>query len=267
VNVDVNVSRVWRNKLLTEDHWEPDPNIERRPGLYGGQWMRCIETNNRAWEKPQVHTPGKPRCVREKVASDLAYELELPVPPVLLRFAQVDPYGLLPKCLSLRCSSKQPELSDLFDVSKANGGKPDLLSFFKSSIPPTGIAAFHAWLGNEDWKNPRNILVSHEATPGAEGLLFIDFAESLSWTENNQVGFARISLPPFYQHFVARNETIDVALQIQALSEVTIRGIVNRVPDQFIDGPARELLISGLLARKESLLPAFEEWYPKLVEG
>src|SRR5262245_48887605 len=95
---------IWRSRVLSAHNWEIVADIPADPGEAGGHWVRCTETKRTAWLKPLLRSVDKPHAAREKIAADLACDLQLPVPPVLLHHWTMQGTGRLePVCLSLVC--------------------------------------------------------------------------------------------------------------------------------------------------------------------
>lgn len=219
--------------------------------------MRCVETSRIAWMKPDYHDPNEPKPAREKIASDLAYELGLPVPPVLLHRAK----GGVLSCLSLVCHDIRFELGDLYDSTKPDIGLPaSIVECISKANSLADIVALDAWLYNWDRVNLRNTLVAIEHS-GAE-LQFLDFGFAMRWKETNLTDFRSVSLPPVLSQMRNEAATRRMAERISDLPTEIVTSIVGRVPSDFLSDSARQLLLKGLLSRKEMLLPAFSAWYP-----
>jgi hypothetical protein len=263
--MNATIARVWRGLPVSADDWERDGTQVARPGEAGGFWMKCTQTGRFAWAKPATNDPGQPRAAREKIASDLAHELGLSVPPVLLHRlpSPNDSSAILPICLSLACYPKQHQLGDLFDCSREDGGtKPALHQFFGNFASLSEIAAFDAWLANED-RGEQNILLGYEERPGAAGeLLFVDFAYSMRWDSTTLNTFGLHVNRPFYRNYIKREATVQAAEKISKLPDEEIHAIVDRIPNDFIAEGARRLLVEGVISRKNLLCGAFTSWYP-----
>jgi hypothetical protein len=70
------LAAVWRHNPMTADAWRPD--------LYSAEGDGFLVTSGaaRGYAKPFQKAPnGRPYAAHEKIASDLAFDLGLPVPP------------------------------------------------------------------------------------------------------------------------------------------------------------------------------------------
>jgi len=80
------VADAWRKEMLTSLAWSSPGNPGEAGGQAQGFFVKCGALTGFAKPSKQPNEPadGPPRAVHEKIASDLAFDLGLPVPPVVL---------------------------------------------------------------------------------------------------------------------------------------------------------------------------------------
>lgn len=255
--MDATVTRTWRDVIVSAHDWE-SAGPPAKPGAMGGSFMRCRQTQRVAWFKPAASASGNRMLAREKIASDLAHELKLPVPSVLL-LRNCGEEGLVERgCLSLVRHHEQPELADVLPGS--TNMSPALKSLFAAYLD-SRIIAFDAWIGNRDRGSARNTVIGYENGEPPE-ILFIDYALSMDWTCANRTAISRVELPEPLDEFFKPEGVIEGARQISELADDRILSIVSRIPDDFMDRTARDLLASDLIERRQLVLRAANAWYP-----
>jgi hypothetical protein len=91
------VAAEWRKHAVSPYVWKPSPDqVGVITGEAGGYRVQSDEFPRMAYLKPANPNPDEPvrsRAAREKIASDLAYELHLAVPPALLTTRENPPAG------------------------------------------------------------------------------------------------------------------------------------------------------------------------------
>jgi hypothetical protein len=188
-----------------------------------------------------------PRAAHEKIASDLAHALGIPVPPVLL---WEDPNDSERFAISAR-AFRQPLTWDQ--------AKPFLTPEFVSNAAPILAAGFvfHAWIGDSDHAgNVGNVLIDAESTPELPGLAFIDHAFSMTYEWKNVDG----PCTALSSYYISRAEMpedaiADAVLRVQTVSSEAIREIVGRIPAIYLPEP-RATLIDECLRRRQALISA-----------
>jgi hypothetical protein len=223
-----------------------------------------------AYLKPTKDEPNHPRAAYEKIASDLAYEVELSVPPVVL-YVRPDPQPGQAKevALSLLVASQVFPWGELFDFGTLDGGlgaKRALHQILKFVFSVgAGLVAFDAWLGNTDRNNPNNVILAREEnTLGT--LYFLDFSNSMDfnggWSGGNDLVFSTVGLPPAFAMSLDGDRVREGAERISSIPDSKVREIVTRIPDDFLAPDRRGALSDNLVARKAILLEEFPRWYP-----
>src|SRR5438876_922546 len=75
----------WRSELFTTYSWQIHPGRTFAAGEAGGLLLTCPQVPNGGWMKP-ANVKQAEECIAatEKICADIARDLKLPVPPVLL---------------------------------------------------------------------------------------------------------------------------------------------------------------------------------------
>jgi len=184
------------------------------------------------------------RAAHEKIASDLAYHLGLPVPPVILwdrgedceseRYVSVSAWAFSP---ALSWQEAQDQLTDAL----------------KSQAAPivSAMLAFETWISAEDRKSD-HLLVNLTEPDSRLQLAFIDYAYCMSkvWNSPDVPVRAVPSYVPVKQDDAATSET---AGKICRFDEDTLRQIVNRIPESYLSEAKRQTIISNLLSRSRKI--------------
>jgi hypothetical protein len=210
--------------------------------------------------KPREAKRVWPRAAIEKICSDLAYELKLPVPPVTLWRAS--------KKLKLPVSLLAVSLIP-FDSATAWGAieeDPDYVEHLLPHLraPSSALVAFDTWVGNRDRKNVGNLLFSEEES-GVVRVAYIDFSESLFFSASSSspdnIGPVR-AYPDASQLDVQVLESTIGA--IERLPSSIIKEIVIRVPDDFLAATQKQRILGGLLKRQSTLRSSLVTFFGEL---
>lgn len=176
----------WRGLVELAGEWAKSSNQGgglfevARDGEAGGFFVSLgAYPERRAYLKPLKRQPAHRRAAREKIAADLACEVGLCVPPVLLtengkttdaeRFAAV---SLVMYPIQISWGAIDDRLAR---------GEP---AEFAPMLPRLPTAASHAlafdtWVGQSDHISPSNIVFGFESGRAHEGrLVFLDYAYS-----------------------------------------------------------------------------------------
>ena len=234
----------WNCTAETSDHWtdleladstESKPRkVQNQDGLLGVA-------------KPGIKRPdGVARAAHEKITSDLAYHLGLPVPPVILwdrgtniddtaeRYTGISAWAF-PQPLSWDKAVKQ--LSENMQNS--------------ASASLSAMYTFETWITATDRK-PAHILVYLEDEDESVRLAFIDYAYSMTYqwkSENAPAGTSQwcLELP---KDTGAIQEIVD---KIEALDDEVISTIVSRVPETYLTPSQSNLIIQNLGCRRHKI--------------
>jgi hypothetical protein len=233
--------------------WVPDPAIVAQPGVEGGFWVTVPPY--RGYAKPlaggRVNPHLHPVAALEKIASDLAYEVSLPVPPVAL-WQRTNATANEPKHHAVSAPPFEQVLR-WGEITKVAGVYAAVAPLVVDAL--SAIVAFDTWLQCEDHAgNPGNLLISTEAGPPAKAHIApIDYSYSMihKWRGSYRDNF----VAPMYDNTLVANiavvrEAIDA---ICGVSDHTIDRIVSRLPDPFISATDKARIIEGLEYRRDHL--------------
>lgn len=252
---------IWRSQFETTETWTLRPDLGSLTGAASSYWVSSVSTVGVA--KPL--RPGPiPFAAIEKIASDLAFDLGLPVPPVTLWDRTPQSNG---DCQYVAISAvpfSQPrEWGKIRDDPSLAGIVDGIRQ--KLSATASAMCVFDAWVHNTDHNNhPGNLLISLGTDP-AETLhvAYIDYAHSLahSWPANEWAG---LYCPQVYdpQVQVDRGAMSATIGRIRDLSEANVRDVVERLPDHFVASAQKLNIINGLVDRQRRLNDILNVHYP-----
>lgn len=144
-----------------------------------------------------------------------------------------------------------------------HGGPPGT-EILRQRLPAAAAEgfAFDTWVGQTDHADhhPHNIvfgyvLADDPTQPPIEAeYVFLDFAMALGWGGLWEADGAKtMGIAPFPPTMIAAIDTIalgGILDRIENTSESTISEIVNRIPDDFLAPEQREVIATGLIARR-----------------
>jgi hypothetical protein len=198
-----------------------------------------------------------PAAALEKIAADLAFDLSLPVPPVVL----VDGTKVGGKCAAAALSRyTHPKMLSCADAERL----PETNSLWHRVRRMTakawsGMFAFDLWLGNEDRENMENLLIGSDPNddPPRQELVFIDYGRSMVGGGWRQKRVRETLSPPNLATSLASSADmtviLEVADQIARVPDGSIREIVNRIPVEFLSTQDKDVITDGLLSRRDRL--------------
>jgi hypothetical protein len=208
----------------------------------------------------------------EKIASDLAHDLGVDVPPVIL----TDPPSGWAASSREVCASlviynfqlhwggsqhgvKLPPGSAVKDDPNLHARAALLRQttwgrMVAEAIPVAAARAFvfDAWVDQPDHNHPSNIvwgLDTHD--PSRHGLCFFDYEMALG-----AGGWGPVAPVPFPEELLAgmdRREVAATVARVQGFAPETIHAIVDRVPSRFMNAARKTDVIQHLTARREHL--------------
>lgn len=203
-----------------------------------------------------------PRAAHEKIAADLAFELGLPLPPVLLhRWPGAPPQG----DQRFVAISLQPFLN----VHKWQHieAVPALAQEMKLELRPvaSALVPFDTWLDNGDRPNSGNLIVSKDATDLTKPLrvAYIDYSNSMicEWRNRAHTDIPVRPIYPTDQKDADVNVMECILKRIETVDAATINGIVNRIPNDFAAPAVRAQILGGLLHRQSRVRAVLKTVY------
>jgi len=247
--------RSWRTDLFTAEAWQNDPGATFNPGEAGGYRVLTASAPYGAYLKPtRVCDDDNPRAANEKIVADLAFELGFSVPPVLLYRRPAPPAGEETRCcLSLVMYPEQYEWGLLWDIS---GLSVPVRAIIRGSISRySDTLALDLLIGQTDRNNARNVILGVDGMDLADSaFLFLDHAYTLNYGNRwSGVGWQNIDMVPIPQLFrdsLTGGRVREGAGKIAALSDETVAGIVQRIPDDYMTATHKNIVIAGLIGRK-----------------
>lgn len=255
------IRRIWAETVISPDRWIVEAAGSRpQRGEAAGSWVRHELDGTRAYMKPKQHNAQHCRAANEKLASDLAFQIGANVPPVVL-YVRPDQVGGDERFV---CISMTPAGACFGFADIPKPWTPPVETRIAEAVAELGAEiALDAWLDNRDRNNEGNILWAPDETPR---IFFIDFANSTGygncWENNQFQQFHRLTLPCGLQRFLIRGKVDAAVDRILALQPDVIRGIVNRLPDDFMPPAMRAATADRLMWRKEHLRHNQAQWYP-----
>jgi hypothetical protein len=209
----------------------------------------------RATAKPGCKLNHVRHAAHEKIASDLAVLLDLPIPPVTLYHLP----GALPDCPHKKkpgdpyvAISAWPFLS--FEewgdriLNKMTPAQKESLR-----APISAMWVFDSWISAQEDRGAKHTLVNNLLGNNLVGLAFIDYAFSLSkfWTTDNSPQVAA----PWWFPNIQKDDTVVryVADKLHGLGDADVAHVVNRVPAEWLpDGP-KPVIVNNLVSRKAGI--------------
>ena len=189
--------------------------------------LSCVSDKGcRAACKPAFGANGTARGAHERIASDLARGLLLPVPPV--------------------CLWTNPATQDLFAISAWAFGQAltwgevatRLSAVFMQNVAATfsAMRVFHSWIGDADHNgNPGNVVVDLASTDARPGVAFIDHAFSMSHNGAFQTQpLAALPLSYIPAPLLDAGATRDMVNAINGLDANFVEDTVRHIPDTFL---------------------------------
>lgn len=210
--------------------------------------------------KPTIVDPRSycGRAAREKICSDLGYELDVGVPPVVLIDRRDSGDHERHACVSMRVYPQQEDL----EATEAWASRSSFLSeAIRRHLPHAASRAwaFNLWVGQTDHRDasPANIQWGWNPANSRRGFVFLDYAMSLgfkgTWQHDGYATFWEIPFPAFLGRFIDRECLEEAVSRIERLPDSLVESVVGRIPDRFMPRVERELVKKGLMTRRDIL--------------
>ena len=187
---------------------------------------------------------------REKVASDLAALIGVPVPEVRLDKVEGSPEW---HAISIVFGSESVDVPLLRERLKQLYESPAVKDAFRRS---SGLLALHAWLATEDLKDEHVVVSANR--DGTYDAAAIDFAYSMNVPADG--GDVRApDGPPTLVGNVDGNVIRDAVERIERTTDEKIRAVVDGLPDELLSRAGKDQLVSALCARRGKIREAVKQ--------
>ncbi len=263
------IARQWRDLVELPGGWRRASSqagglLVVAPGEAGGFFVELDAVPaRRAYLKPLKRHAWR-RAAREKIASDLAYELGVTSPPVLLAVNETVPDAERWACVSLLLYPHQFSWGQIRSFLSEGESPivPELSALMR--LPASRAFAFDTWLDQTDHNDhPSNIVFGYEGSDYRSGVfIFLDYAFSMGVAGTWKDGGYRTCRPaPFPPRMCEclNAQVLDQAInEIEALPDALVSDIVHRVPWQWLSDDEKQLLLAGLLDRRRLVRTALQ---------
>ncbi len=251
---------MWREELFSGHAWEFDQSRLPAEGVLEGVWLKkhAEQAPYGAYLKPTARC-NYPAAAHEKIVSDLAFDLKIPVAPVLLSdcklvFKRPQPEA----CVSLVTHPSTPTWPYVLSPSILASPVGDALRD-AAREQLSRIAVLDLWIENSDRDNPGNIIFGEDATAAnRNGFVAIDHASSMGgpegkwrnggWRSTISTPFPKVMVPLLDMQVMLR-----VAANIASFQNSIVGSCVERIPDRYMSADAKKDAVSGLVGRKNLL--------------
>ncbi len=273
------IAALWRAHARIDYEWRACANqagVLGAPvaGEAGGLFVECDALGRRAYMKPIRSDAQVCRAAREKIASDLAHDLGLAVPPVILAERGADA-GAAERlvCVSLVLFPRQWSWGHV-------------KTFLEDEESPTTVAmqnglseiaalalAFDTWVGQADHNDhPHNIVFGYDCRGQQiteSSWVFLDYACSLGMESVDSVDGCRSTWADptvvcqragFPKKLAAQigTEALQQAVErIAAFDIQEIGRIVDRIPDAYLPETEKAVIARGLSERRTLVREVF----------
>lgn len=267
------IAKKWRDCVVSELNWTKSENqVGAKDGEAGGYYVQAQGFPRRGYMKPTKPHEGaarSARAAREKIASDLAHDLGLPLPPAVLATRSDTPPGCeatVVVTLVMYPAQHYWEQVKAQALPEGPGGLA-LASVYSQCSP---MLPFNTWVRQMDHgDHPNNIIWGYDPQNLADSqLIFLDYSYSLghdnSW---NGDGWKQITWSPFPQALQTHmddDKLIEAAARIAGYDPKRVDEIVRRIPDNYLDGAQKDNIVTSLIGRMPLVMRAMEQ---NLAEG
>lgn len=217
--------------------------------------------------KPRFKTTY-PVAAREKIASDLAHDLNVPVAPVVLSIIQEPPPLAPARCREVALSLRMFRQAEPWSLVRGRiTGRIGARGFGMGDrarraavIDAARAFVFDVWVGQYDHTNNHtsNFIYGFDESTGPDGAFsFFDYEMALgafNWPPIDPP----IRFPPELLALVSREEVTNTVDRITQFPANSIRTIVGRIPEQFLHREEGERIVSGLMERRPQLRAAVD---------
>lgn len=259
------IAAEWRGLVEPSLRWRKCVNqagalADYREGEGGGffvesDWLQ----GRRAYLKPRQPDAMRAFCraAREKIASDLAADIGVCVPPVVLarRFDAAGEETSV--CVSLVMYPRQWSWGQIRGLL-ADRGASTITKAVAALVPEAASRglAFDTWIGQTDHADhPHNIIFGYDPADEADrSFVFLDYAMAMGvkgmW-ENG--GHMACSVAPFPQYMINnldRQVLAETIAVIETMPDGQIREVVGRIPASYLPEEQGGIIADGLIGRR-----------------
>jgi hypothetical protein len=238
------VEQAWSTTVFSGDTWtetglrwdtmDRPSQLDNGKGIYGVQ-------------KPGIPNPWNPhRAATEKIVADLAFVLDLPVPPVTLW--DRGPDAGEPRFVSVSAwAFEQPFTWRQIEAFLTREQLQQMVR------PASAMIPFEEWVGATDRQNGGNVLVGFGPDDEAVGA-WIDYGFSLHhvWRGNSSPDCSVRDMYPACGT-PDKEAMKSSAERIAAVDRKTIEGIINRVPPDYLPAGVAENIRENLFLRQSAV--------------
>jgi hypothetical protein len=184
----------------------------------------------------------------------LATDLDFDVPPVLLHRRNNTPPGEETHCcVSLILYPEQHEWGLIWNLAAM---EPVIRGIVTASLARySGNVALDIWIGQTDRNNNRNAIFGIDPRNRAEsGFVFLDHSYTLNhgnrWAGNAWQTVEMVPLPAAFRDNLDKDLVLAACDRIAAATDDAVAGVVNRIPDTFMNAAHKAVVVAALNGRK-----------------
>jgi hypothetical protein len=254
----------WRTELFSTDLWLEDQTNAMQAGEAGGYRVKCDGYEFGAYLKPKNKcAENHPRAANEKIVADIAAEVGLSIPPVLLYRRENAPAGEENLCcVSLVQFPEQYEWGLLWNYQRFDKVVQDLL--FQALNRYSGEYALDFLIGQTDRHNERNVVYgADKKNPGRNQFMFLDHSNSLNmgdrWAGDKWRNVETPAVPEVFKKSMTQKQVLKTGDDLAGLADGKIEEIVSRIPDDYMKADHKAVVISGLKGRRALIKTQIEK--------
>ena len=259
------IAAEWRGLVEPSMRWRKCVNqagalTDYREGEGGGYFVESDHLQGRrAYLKPRQPDVTRVFCraAREKIASDLAADIGVCVPPVVLarRFDGGGEETCV--CVSLVMYPRQWSWGQVRGLLADRGAAP--VTKAVAALVPAAAArglAFDTWIGQTDHADhPHNIVLGYAPGDDADrSFVFLDYAMAMGvkgmWEDGGHKTCFVAPFPPYMLDNLDRGILAETIGLIENMPEGLIREVVERIPASYLPEEIGRIIAHGLIERR-----------------
>jgi hypothetical protein len=247
----------WRKEVSSEHKWVVDQASPIQSGEAGGYRVISPDPLIGYLKPTRVCDENSPRAANEKIVSDLAFDLNFSVPPVLLYRRTAAPPGEETRCcVSLVIYPAHYPWGMIWEIATYPQVVQEIV---RASIARYSVTfALDLLIGQTDRNNANNAVFGADpVNPANSGFLFLDHAFSLNhgdrWADDKWRNIDMVPVPELFRSTMDKGLVIHGSEQVAALSDELIAGIVSRIPEDYMSRRQQQTVIRALNGRKRLL--------------